>query len=268
MEENEEKNIVNQDNASDMEVNNEKEKNTFTLAEVEEMKQKLKEEYETSFDEKFNKRWGHEMAKRDRDDRGKEELVNLLKSQTGKEDIEELLNLSYEQYGVERPKVSNSKDEEILGKYDAKEILDLDDEAIEEEANRLAGITNRTAREQAAFMELGNYLTSKKLEAKRKEEIREAGIDETILNNENFKDFVNKFNDKTSLKDIYEIYSKTNETSKKTKPFSAGSLKDKKTKTENEYFSEEEFDSLTREDLKDPIIYQKAMKTRAKLFNK
>ena len=70
------------------------------------------------------------------------------------------------------------------------------------------------------------------------------------------------------MKDIYEIYSNTHETKKKEKPFSPGSLKDKKVKTETEYFSEEEFYALTREDLKNPAIYQKAMKTRAKLFNK
>lgn len=262
MEENEEKDIVNQDNASNMEINNEQEQKTFTLEEVEEMKSQLKQEYETSFDDKFNKRWGHEMSKRDRNNAEKDELINLLKSQTGKNNIEDLLNLSYEQYGVERPKVSNSKDDEILGKYDAKEILDLDYEAIEEEANRLAGITNRTAREQATFMELGNYLTSKKLEAKRKEEIKEAGIDEDLLNNQDFKDFTSKFNENTSLKDIYDIYSKTQNSTKKTKPFSAGSLKDKKIKEDSDYFTEEEFKALTAEDLKNPKIYEKAMKSR------
>ena len=69
------------------------------------------------------------------------------------------------------------KDEEILGKYDAKEILELDDEAIEEEANRLANM-KRNAREDATFMELGKYLTTKKTEAKKRKEIKEAGIDE------------------------------------------------------------------------------------------
>ena len=47
MEENEEKNIVNQDNASDMEVNNEKEKNTFTLAEVEDIYRPYKQKKKT-----------------------------------------------------------------------------------------------------------------------------------------------------------------------------------------------------------------------------
>lgn len=260
MNENQEKEVVNQEDAS-QEVNNE-EKKTFTVEEVEEMKSQLKQEYETSFDEKFNKRWGREMQKRERDDAEKEELINLLKNQTGKESVKDLLDLSYEQYNVERPKVSNSKDDEILGKYDAKEILELDDSDIEEEANRLAGMKNRSAREETTFMELGKYLTNKKSEAKRKNEIKEAGIDEEILNDKDFQGFMSKFREDTSLKDIYDIYSSRQIDTKKEKPFSAGSLKDKKHKEETEFFSEEEFMALTEKDLENPKIYEKAMKSR------
>ncbi len=87
-----------------------------------------------------------------------------------------------------------------------------------------------------------------------------------MLENDEFKEFMNKFNKDTSLKEIYDIYSKTNTNIKKEKPFAPGSLKDKKGKSESEYFTEEEFYNLTREDLKDPTIYKKAMKTRTKLF--
>ena len=168
----EEKENVNQENSNaSEEINKNEEKKTFTLEEVEKMKSDMKQQYESSFDEKFNKRWSHAMRTRNQEDAEKDELINLLKEQTGKDTLEDLLNLSYEQYGVERPKVSNSKDDEILGKYDAKEILELDEEAIVEEANRLAGIKKRTAREQTAFMEIGKYLTSKKNQEKRKNEI-------------------------------------------------------------------------------------------------
>lgn len=264
--ENEEKEVIDgNDNNQNQEVNNE-EKQTFTLEEVEEIKAQIKAENEAKFDEKFNKRWGNEQRKLARENNEKNELIELLKTQTGKNNIKDLLDLSYEQYGVERPNVSNSKDEEILGKYDAKEILELDEDSIEEEANRLAEIKNRTAREQATFMELGKHLTSKKAEAKRKQEIKEAGIEEDLLNNKDFTDFMSKFNENTSLKDIYDIYSNTHET-KKQKPFSPGSLKDKKMKEESDYFSEEEFKALTSKDLENPKIYEKAMKSRL-LFNK
>ena len=115
-------------------------------------------------------------------------------------------------------------------------------------------------------MELGKHLKSKRAEAKRKNEIKEAGIDEELLNNKDFTDFMSKFNENTSLKDIYDIYSSSHDTKKK-KPFSAGSLKNKKIKSEDEYFSEEEFKALTAQDLENPKIYEKAMKSRL-LFNK
>ena len=44
----------------------------------------------------------------------KDELINLLMEQTERSSVADLLNASYKQYGVERPSVSNSKDEEIL----------------------------------------------------------------------------------------------------------------------------------------------------------
>lgn len=230
---------------------------TYSEEEVEEMKKEIHQKNQ----EAWNKRWGQEKTKLEREYAKKDELVNLLQSQTSANSIDDLLNMSYAQYGVERQSISNSKDDEVLGKYDAKEILELDDESIEEEANRLA-VKKRTAREDATFKELGNYLTSKKNETKIKNEIKEAGIDEKVLEDEEFKSFMNKFNKDTSVKEIYDIYSKTNTKEQKEKPFSPGSLKDKKIKEESEFYTEEEFQALTREDLKNPKIYEKAMKSR------
>ena len=252
---------------TDVETNKQQEEQPKTYSEtelqekIEEVKNQMKEDNQKA----WNKRWGQEKSKIERENAKKDELIHLLQEQTDSKSIDDLLKMSYEQYGVERPNISNSKDEEILGKYDAKEILELDEDSIEEEANRLAGI-KRTAREEATFMELGKHLSSKKAEAKRKQEIKEAGIDEELLNNKDFTDFMSKFNENTSLKDIYDIYLSTHEI-KKQKPFSAGSLKDKKIKSEDEYFSEEEFKALTAQDLENPKTYEKAMKSRF-LFNK
>ena len=232
---------------------------TYSEEEVEAIRREINENNQKA----WNKRWGQEKSKMEREYAQKDQLSNLLKEQTGKENMADLLDYSFAQYGVERPNISNSKDEEVLGKNAAKEILELDDETIKEEANRLAG-KKRSAREQATFMELGNYLTSKKQEQKLKNEIKESGIDEDILNNQDFKDFMTKFNKDTSFKDIYNLYSQTHESAKK-KPFSAGSVTGKKVKEESEFFTQEEFMSLTAEDLKNPKIYEKAMKSRINL---
>lgn len=243
-----------ENNENVVEENNEK---TYTQAEVEELKTQMKEDYEKSFDEKFNKRWGREMSKMERSNAKTKELVELIKKQTGKNSIDELLDFSYQQYGVEKPMTSD-KDEEILGKYDAKEILDSNDyEYILDETNRLAD-KNRTAREQAMFMELGGYLTKHNKEEKRKNEIKEAGIEKEVLDDEGFKEFWGKFNDDTPIVDVYNLYKATHP---KEKPYSTGSLKDVKAKS-SELFTIEEFMALTEEDLKNPRILEKAMKSK------
>lgn len=230
---------------------------TYTEAEVEEMRNQIKADYEKSFDDKFNKRWGREMSKQQRSQAKTNELLDLLKKETGKSNIDDLLELSYKQYGVEKP-VTNSKDEEILGKYDAKEVLESNDyEFILDEVNRLAD-KDRTQREQAMFMELGGYLTNHNKEEKRKKQIKEAGIENEVLNDDKFKEFSNKFNEDTSIVDIYNLYKAVNP---KEKPFSSGSLKDVKAKS-SELFTKEEFMALTSEDLKNPKIFEKAMKSK------
>lgn len=227
---------------------------------LEELRTQMKEDNQKA----WNKRWGQEKAKMEREFAKQNEAVNLFMQQTNTNNVDDLLNYSYEQYGVERPKNQRSQEDEmILGQYDAKSILELDDDFIEEEAERLSNL-KRNAREDATFMELGRYLTEKKEKAQLEKEIKESGIDESLLNNQDFKDFRSKFNKETSLADIVNIYSSTQKApvEKKQKPFSAGSSTGKVIKEESEFFTEDEFMALTAEDLKNPKIYEKAMKSR------
>lgn len=260
MDENEEQNvaeeeIVNQTNASG-EVNNDAKK-TYSEEEVEEIKAQLKKEYEESFDKKFNQRWGREKAKESKENASKDELVNLLKDQTGVTDLEELLNTSYEQYGVERPKSFNSEDEVKLGKLDAQEILELDIDEIEEEANRLAS-SKRNAREEATFLELGKYLSENKKKESRKKELEELGIiEKNLLEDDNFKNYMSKFKDETPLKEIYENYKLTQP--KKERPFNEGSVKDngKVSNEVKDFYTYEEASKFTKKDFdKNPKLFQ------------
>lgn len=228
---------------------------TYSEEEVEQIKKQMIEDNQKA----WNKRWGQEKSKMERDFAKQNELAELLMKQTGHKSIDDLLNTSYEEYGMERPK--NTRDEERLGKLDAEEILELDDAFIEQEANRLATM-NRSVREDTTFKALGKYLTDKKAEAKRNQELKESGIEESVFNSDDFKSFMSKFNENTSLKDIGEMYSKMNSTSVKKKPYSAGSLKNNQIKETSDTFTEEEFMALTAEDLKDPKVYEKAMKSR------
>lgn len=224
---------------------------TYTQEEVDNMKNQMKQEYEKTFDDKFNKRWGREKSNLEKSRAKENELINLIKEQTGKDNIKDLLEFTYEQYGVEKPKeTKDSRDDEILGRYDAKEFLDTDDYSeIEFEANRLAQIPNRNAREQSKFMELAGYLNNKKLEAKREKEIEESGIDKELLKNQEFVEYMKNFKDDTPLKFIYENYSKTKP--QKEKPFSAGSLTGTNVEDKSkikDYYTYEESLQFTRKD--------------------
>lgn len=233
---------------------------TYTQEDVDALRKDINEKNQKAWD----KRWGQEKSKMERDFARKtekqDELINLFMSQTGAKTIDDLADMSYKQYGVERPEPKNSsKDDEILGKYDAKEILELDDDSIKDEVERLNGL-KRTVREEATYQELGAYLSNKKQEEKIKNEIKENGLDESILEDTDFNEFQKKFNKETPFIEVYNLYQRINPT--KQKPYNAGSLKDKAFKNESEFFTQEEFMSLTSEDLKNPKIYEKAMRSR------
>ena len=232
-----------------MEDNTNEVKETYTPEEVEQIKAQIKEENEKSFNDRFNKQWSKKMSKFEKEHQKDSELINLLKEQTGKTDIDDLLNFSYETYGVQKPDNSvDDKDSEVLGEHDAKEIISLDDlEEIESEVERL-GSMKRTRREETTFNTLESYLNEAKKKEKRKKEVQEAGIDESILNDSKFNEFAKDFKEDTPITKVYEMYSKMNE---KEKPFSAGSLKGTKQQDKNgvkDYYSYEESLMYTKKD--------------------
>lgn len=244
---------------------------TYTEAEFEQMKNQMKEENEKTFDEKFNKRWGKEMRNLKKENAKKDELVDLIKKQTKIENIDDLLNFTYSEYHLDRPKETFSKkDYESLGKIDAKEILDGGDfEDIEQEAGRLSEIEDRNPREQAEFMELQKYLTSKRTEQKRKKELQESGIDEEVLKDEDFIKLVGKFRDDVSIKEIYENYEKIKP--KKEKPFTTGSLKSTNVEDKNmvkEFYTFEESKQFTKKDFDNNPALWKAIQDSALKWGK
>lgn len=252
-----------------MEDNTNEVKETYTPEEVEQIKAQIKEENEKSFNDRFNKQWSKKMSKFEKEHQKDSELINLLKEQTGKNNIDDLLNFSYETYGVQKPDNSvDDKDSEVLGKHDAQEIISLDDlEEIESEVERL-GSMKRTRREETTFNMLESYLNETKKKEKIKKEVQEAGIDETILQDTNFTEFAKDFKEDTPITRVYELYSKMNE---KEKPFSAGSLKGTKQQDKNgvkDYYSYEESLQFTRADLdRNPELF-KAIERSMPLWTK
>lgn len=204
----------------------------------------------------WNTRWGREKTRIEEENAKKDELVQLMMKKTDSKSLDEVLDISYANYGEERPKNTrvNLKDDEVLGKHDASEILNLDFDSIKEEADRLGNIS-RSTREDVTYKELTKYIEERSHKEKIKKEIQENGIDEKILEDKEFLEFAENFKEGVSMKTIYGAYSKTKapvvEDKPKTnnKPFSPGSMKSNYTdKVVKDYYTFEEAKALTRED--------------------
>lgn len=230
---------------------------TYTQADIDDMKAK----WEGGFQKKLDKAISRKMREYEEENFKKDQLINVLKEQTEKGSIDELLDMSEEQYGVTIPRTrTNHNDEKVLGKHDAEEILGVQDvEFAENELNRLANL-KRTEREEETYSVLKTDLEARKYEAQRQKEIKENGLDEEIVGSKGFKAFEEQFSKTTPITNVYDLYKKVNGLEEE-KPFSAGSLKDTKAKQTDEFYTLDEFNALTSKDLDDPKVYEKAMKS-------
>lgn len=248
----------NAENADDVQNNNNtqepKEEKTYTQADID----KIVSQKTAKLERKYRKEEESRLIK-------SKQLEDTLRAGLGLTDDDDVLSKVrdfYKEQGIDIPEVSteNNRDAEILGKADANEIIDMyDDKDIEARANELAVKQKRgktTARENAEFFRLGEYLTSK-LEEK---ELKENGVDTSILQDKDFKAFANNFKTGTKISDVYKMWKKMNgkEDKTPTKPASTGSsqstVPDNKDK---EYYTPEEVDKLSSKDLDNPTIWKR-----------
>lgn len=229
------------------------------------------EEFNNRVNEAVDKRVSRKMSKLEREFEKKiasyKDTENVLQTALGTKNIDESnekLREFYEDQGIDLPDVYRpglSKDDaRTLGKKDAEDFFDDGYDAMEVEANRLAskGYENLNDREKAEFETLGDRLTAEK----RKKELLSVGGSKDLLNDENFKDFTDKFDSKVSIKDIYDIYKRLQP---KPKVGTPGSMINHNQVAEKDYYTEEELDKLTSEDLDDPKVFEKAMKSLQKI---
>lgn len=204
----------------------------------------------------WNTRWRKEKEKIEQENAKKDELASIMMENTDTKSLDEALDVVCANYGVQRAKNTrvNLKDDEVLGRHDASEILGLDFDYIKEEADRLGNIS-RSTREDVTYKELTKYIEERSHKEKIKKEIQDNGIDEKILEDKEFLGFAENFKEGVSIKTIYDTYSKTktpvveNEPQTNKKPFSAGSMKNNYTENViKDYYTFEEAKALTRED--------------------
>lgn len=170
-------------------------------------------EFNAKLDEVLGKKIARKEAKiRKEYDRKYGRLEEVLKAGTGKNSVDEVTDTFeqfYQKKGIKIPQQPNytAQDIETLAQADAAEIIRGGYEEVVEEVDRLAdlGVANMSARDKAVFKVLADYRQN----AERGQELTQIGVTEDVYNSKEFKDFASKFNPTTPVKDIYDIYSKT-----------------------------------------------------------
>jgi hypothetical protein len=145
-------------------------------------------------------------------DRKYGDLEEVLKAGTGKESVEEVTDTFkqfYQKKGIQFPTkpAYTDNDIEVLAQAEANDIIRSGFEDVVEEVDRLAdiGVANMTAREKAVFKVLADH----RQKAERGRELTKIGVTEEVYESKEFNDFAKKFNATTPIRDIYDIYQKT-----------------------------------------------------------
>ena len=195
-------------------------------------------------------------------------LENVLRVGTGKESVDEMTDTFtkfYESKGFTFPEQHSysDRDNEILARAEAKEIIDMGYDEVVEEVDRLAslGVENMTPRDKAYFKELAEYRKN----TERQGELSKIGVSEDVYNSKEFQDFASKFNSSTPIADIYNIYNKTTQPKKDIKPM--GSMKQTPLDDTGvkDYYSFEEASKFTEADFdKNPALYEAVTKSMHK----
>lgn len=210
---------------------------------------------EEDFKQKFDAAVGKKLARQEAKLRKEYErkyggLVDVLKAGTGKETVEEMTDTFSEFYrakGIDIPqKPTYSKsDIEVLARVEADEIIKSGFEEVVEEADRLngLGVENMTDREKAVFIRLTDHIKS----TETGRELSKIGVSEDVYGSDDFKSFASKFNSKTPITEIYEIYNKTQS---KKEIHTMGSMKTTSAKDDGikEFYTPEEAKRFTVED--------------------
>lgn len=179
------------------------------------------------------------------------ELEYLTRKGLKANDIDDVLDKSREYYGKQgityTPERTNRQNE-ILAKAEAKEIIDSCDstDEIEKEIQKiLVKGTNVSIEERMIAQNLTDELQSRK----RLMDLSALGVKKEIYESDDFINFEKKFDKKTPIAEIYKIYNSQIKSAKKYE--NPGSLKTAVTKTKKTYITEQEYDKMTDEEIQE-----------------
>lgn len=188
-------------------------------------------------------------------------LETVVNTGLGTNSIEEStskLEEFYKRKGIDIPTAPtySEREAELLAQGEADDIISAGYDEVVEEVDRLAniGVENMSARDKALFSKLATYRQA----TEQENEVRALGISKDEINSQEFKDFSSKLNPNLSLKEKYEMYSQI-KPKKETKKI--GSVKSGMTSQVKDYYSPEEIERLTEEDLDDPKVWEAVRKS-------
>ena len=232
----------------------------------EDIEKRIEDEVNKRFEEKIEARLIRDRVKREREEakeRAKyQELETMMKSALGAKDLDDVITKSrefYREQGITIPEIINKpslneRDERVLAKADAEEIISLGKSEMEAEANRIASIpeNQRSLRDKTIF----NDLCQELVRISDLESLKTKGYDTKILEDKDFSSFRNQFNLNTPVDKIYEMYQQVRGT-KPVQPKSPGSAKTNTTNNEiKDYYTPEEVRQFTEEDLDNPKLME------------
>ena len=248
---------------------------TNTVEETAEVKKTLRDllrenpEYQEEYNSMLKTRLDREDKKHQKELSKYRDTENVLRTTLNLKDGDDTnakLREYYEAEGVKLPEAIkpglSSGEIEAIAKYNANLIIESGTDEMNKEANRLAniGYNNLNESEKIIFNTLCERLT----EDKNKEELLKIGAKEDLLKDKSFVDFKSKFNSNVPMKDIYDMYMKTN--NKKTVKENPGSMKNSDVSLVKDYYTDEEIAKLTEEQLDDPKIWEAVRKSQTKNY--
>lgn len=235
---------------------------------VESPKIYTEEEMNAKVNEIVGRRTARKEAKiRKEVDRDYGELLDVLRAGTGKQTVGEITDAFkgyYQKHGVKIPARAeySAKDIEVLATAEADEIIRGGFDEVVEEADRLneLGAARMTAKEKAVFKLLTDHIQN----AERSNELAKIGVTEEVYNSKEFQDFASKFTASTPIRDVYDIYTKTQP---KKEYKTMGSMKNTASADSGikDYYTPEEARRFTQKDFeKNPKLFERVVESSYK----
>ena len=213
-------------------------------------------EFNAKLDEVLGKKIARKEAKIRKEYEGKYgRLEEVVKAGVGKDNLDEATDFLAQAYAAKgrAPKTPNytDKDIEVLARAEADDIIRSGYDEVAEEVDRLSaiGVSKMTAREKAVFKALAEHRQN----ADRDRELTKIGVGRDVYESDDFKSFAGKFNPNTPITDIYDIYQKTQP---KKHYETMGSMKQTPQTGAKDYYTPEEIERLTEDDLDDPKVWE------------